>query len=97
MLNSAHTFFVLLNILIAPDKFKGTLTASAAAEAMATGWRRAREIDPTRLFRSLGVGASVITPFGPLGLDYAYGLDRLDINGRRAPKWQLHFRFGQIF
>jgi outer membrane protein insertion porin family len=60
-------------------------------------WRRAREIDPTRLFRSLGVGASVITPFGPLGLDYAYGLDRLDITGRRAPKWQLHFRFGQIF
>jgi outer membrane protein insertion porin family len=60
-------------------------------------WRRAREIDPTRLFRSLGIGASVITPFGPLGLDYAYGLDRLDPSGRRAPKWQLHFRFGQIF
>ena len=60
-------------------------------------WRRAREIDPTRLFRSVGIGASVITPFGPLGLDYAYGLDRLDITGRRAPKWQLHFRFGQIF
>ena len=60
-------------------------------------WRRAREIDPTRLFRSLGIGASVITPFGPLGLDYAYGLDRLDVTGRRAPQWQLHFRFGQIF
>lgn len=60
-------------------------------------WRRAREIDPTRLFRSVGLGASVITPFGPLGLDYAYGMDRLDITGRRAPKWQLHFRFGQIF
>ncbi|HZI26689.1 MAG TPA: outer membrane protein assembly factor BamA [Gemmatimonadaceae bacterium] len=60
-------------------------------------WRRAREIDPTRLFRSLGVGASIITPFGPLGLDYAYGIDRLDLTGRRAPKWQLHFRFGQIF
>ncbi|HEX9565924.1 MAG TPA: outer membrane protein assembly factor BamA [Gemmatimonadaceae bacterium] len=60
-------------------------------------WRRAREIDPTRLFRSLGIGASVVTPFGPLGLDYAYGLDRLDATGRRAPKWQLHFRFGQVF
>ena len=60
-------------------------------------WRRAREIDPTRLFRSIGVGASVITPFGPLGLDYAYGLDRLGFDGRREPKWQLHFRFGQIF
>lgn len=60
-------------------------------------WQRAREINPTRLFRGFGVGASTITPFGPLGLDYAYGLDRLDEQGRRAPKWQLHFRFGQLF
>jgi outer membrane protein insertion porin family len=60
-------------------------------------WARAREIDPTRLFRSVGFGASIITPFGPLGLDYAYGLDRLNELGRREPKWQLHFRFGQIF
>ena len=60
-------------------------------------WRRAREFDPTRLYRSLGIGASVITPFGPLGLDYAYGLDRLSPIGRRDPKWMLHFRFGQIF
>jgi outer membrane protein insertion porin family len=60
-------------------------------------WARAREFDPTRLFRSLGIGASVITPFGPLGLDYAYGLDRLSPIGRRDPKWMLHFRFGQIF
>jgi outer membrane protein insertion porin family len=60
-------------------------------------WRQAREIDPTRLFRGFGIGASTLTPLGPLGLDYAYGLDRLDAAGRRAPKWQLHFRFGQIF
>ncbi len=31
-----------LNVLIIPDKFKGTLTAEAAAEAMARGWRRER-------------------------------------------------------
>ena len=31
-----------LNVLIAPDKFKGTLTARQAAEAMAEGVRRAR-------------------------------------------------------
>jgi outer membrane protein insertion porin family len=60
-------------------------------------WARAREINPTRLFRSMGFGASVITPFGPLGLDWAYGLDRLSPIGRRDPKWMLHFRFGQIF
>ena len=34
-----------LKVLIAPDKFKGTLTAQAAAEAIASGWRRARPRD----------------------------------------------------
>jgi glycerate kinase len=34
-----------VNVLIIPDKFKGTLTASAAAEAIARGWRRARPHD----------------------------------------------------
>lgn len=34
-----------LRILIAPDKFKGTLSAPDAAEAIARGWRRARPDD----------------------------------------------------
>ena len=34
-----------LHVLIIPDKFKGTLTAAAAAEAIARGWRRARPGD----------------------------------------------------
>ena len=34
-----------LRVLIAPDKFKGTLTAHAAAEAIAAGWRKARPAD----------------------------------------------------
>jgi outer membrane protein insertion porin family len=60
-------------------------------------WNHPREFDPTRLFRGAGFGASLVTPLGPLGLDYAYGFDRLDIFGRPAPKWQLHFRLGQLF
>lgn len=36
-------------ILIIPDKFKGTLTAHAAAEAIARGWREARPRDVLRL------------------------------------------------
>jgi glycerate 2-kinase len=36
---------VHLNVLIIPDKFKGTLDARAAAEAIARGWRRARPKD----------------------------------------------------
>ena len=34
-----------LKVLIIPDKFKGTLTAPAAAEAIARGWRKARPGD----------------------------------------------------
>ncbi len=38
-----------LKVLIVPDKFKGTLTARAAADAMAQGWRRARPTDQLQL------------------------------------------------
>jgi glycerate kinase len=37
-------------VLICPDKFKGTLTAPEAAEAMAAGWRAARPADRIELF-----------------------------------------------
>jgi outer membrane protein insertion porin family len=60
-------------------------------------WDRPREFDPTRLFRGAGIGVSLVTPLGPLGLDWAYGFDRLDVFGRPDPKWQLHFRLGNIF
>jgi glycerate kinase len=36
---------VSLNVLIAPDKFKGTLSAGAAAAAIARGWRQVRPQD----------------------------------------------------
>lgn len=38
-----------MKILVAPDKFKGTLTAAAAAEAIASGWRRQRPADRLEL------------------------------------------------
>lgn len=39
----------MARILIAPDKFKGSLTAIQAAEAIASGWRRARRRDQLTL------------------------------------------------
>lgn len=60
-------------------------------------WNRPRDFDPTRLFRGAGVGAAVVTPLGPLGIDLGYGFDRVDALGRKDPKWQVHFKFGQIF
>ncbi len=38
-----------LHVLIAPDKFKGTLTAREAAAAIARGWRTARPQDEVQL------------------------------------------------
>jgi outer membrane protein insertion porin family len=60
-------------------------------------WAVAAEFNPTDLLVGAGVGLSLVTPFGPVGLDYAYGFDRRDVLGRPDPGWQLHFRFGQLF
>jgi outer membrane protein insertion porin family len=49
-------------------------------------WRDPAQFDPQRLYRGAGIGMQIVTPFGPLGLDYAYGFDRTE------PGWQLHFR-----
>ena len=38
-----------LKVLVAPDKFKGTLTAYAAAQAIARGWKRKRPGDSLEL------------------------------------------------
>jgi outer membrane protein insertion porin family len=59
-------------------------------------WARPQDFNPTQLFRGAGIGASVVTPLGPLGLDWAYGFDRVE-NGVPAPKWMLHFKLGQLF
>lgn len=60
-------------------------------------WDKPRQFDPLRLFRSVGFGGGVISPMGPLGLDIAYGLDRVDASGRPAPGWKVHFKLGQYF
>ena len=64
-------------------------------------WGHPREFDPTRLYRGAGIGLATVTPLGPLGLDWAYGFDRVSeiTPGVLAPdpKWQLHFKLGQLF
>lgn len=51
-------------------------------------WQRPREVDPSHLFRGAGFGVELVTPFGPIRLDYAYGFDKA------VPGWQLHFNLG---
>ena len=60
-------------------------------------WSRPAQFNPTRLFRGAGLGAAVISPLGPLGIDYAYGFDRVDLLGRPKPGWKLHFKLGNFF
>ncbi len=60
-------------------------------------WAKAGQFDPTRLFRGAGFGLSMITPLGPIGLDYAYGFDRVDLSGNPKPGWKLHFKIGNFF
>lgn len=60
-------------------------------------YARARQYNPTKLFRSVGLGAAVISPLGPIGIDLGYGLDRTDQFGKPKPGWQLHFRLGNFF
>lgn len=60
-------------------------------------WASASQFNPSDLLVGAGFGASVVTPFGPLGLDYAYGFDRRDVLGRPDPGWKLHFKFGRVF
>ena len=71
-------------------RFNDNLSLSAFYDAGGV-WREPAEINPARLLRGAGFGAMLVTPFGPLGLDWAYGFDK------DRPGWQLHFKFGQGF
>lgn len=69
-------------------RFNANISVSAFADA-GSMWNDPLAINPTRLFRGAGLGLQLVTPFGPMGLDYGYGFDKTD------PGWQLHFTFGQ--
>ena len=60
-------------------------------------WNRFGDVTFADLKRGAGVGVQIDLPgFGPMGLDYGYGFDRLDANGNPDAGWQLHFRFGNL-
>jgi outer membrane protein insertion porin family len=85
-------------------RFNQQLYVNAFYDA-GNNYARPTEFNPTRLFRGAGIGLSVVTPLGPLGLDWAYGFDRRSfidptnraLGTRPDPKWQLHFKLGQLF
>ncbi len=68
-------------------RLSGSISISAFYDAGGV-WRQPSEMDPTQLYRGAGLGLELVTPFGPFGLDYAYGFDK------DVPGWQFHFRMG---
>jgi outer membrane protein insertion porin family len=61
-------------------------------------WNSFREADLSLLRKGAGVGVRVDVPMlGRLGLDYGYGFDRVDSQGRDRDRWNLHFTFGTLF
>ncbi len=69
-------------------RFNDNVSVSAFGDAGSL-WADPLAVNPTRLFRGAGIGVQLVTPFGPMGLDYGYGFDKTE------PGWQLHFKFGQ--
>ncbi|HYU56938.1 MAG TPA: glycerate kinase [Actinomycetota bacterium] len=85
-----------MHVLVAPDKFRGTLTAAEAARAIGAGWRRARPQDEVEelpladggegtldaLVAALGGERRSLRVRGPLGdpVDADYGL----VSGRHT-------------
>ncbi len=61
-------------------------------------WNTLSGADPTDLRKGAGLGIRIQVPMiGLLGLDYAYGFDRVNSLGQRNPSWNFHFRFGNFF
>jgi outer membrane protein insertion porin family len=60
-------------------------------------WADAQQFNPTKLFRGAGLGLSIISPLGPVGIDCAYGFDKVDTLGHPDPSWKIHFRLGNLF
>ena len=55
------------------------------------------ELNFTNLRKSVGLGARImLQPVGLIGFDYAYGFDRLKVDGSQ-PAWIFHIQFGKGF
>ncbi|HEX05109.1 MAG TPA: hypothetical protein ENH10_08150, partial [Bacteroidetes bacterium] len=61
-------------------------------------WETRHQTNLNDLRRSAGLGVRLYMPFiGLIGLDYGYGFDYVDSDGRRDGEWVPHFQFGRTF
>ncbi len=78
----------------ATAEFKTVISSNIGVSAFfdaGNNWEGPGHLNTSRLFRGAGFGVQLVTPFGPIGLDYAYGFDKPE------PGWQLHFKMGPTF
>jgi len=54
-----------MRVLVAPDKFRGTLTARQAGDAIARGWRRARPADDVEILPLADGGEGTLDALAP--------------------------------
>lgn len=75
-----------------------TVYGLAFAEA-GNVWKNMKSSSLSDLNKSAGVGLRLHMPMiGLIGLDYAYGFDRVDSGtGLRKGRWEFHFQFGREF
>ena len=75
-------------------EFKTVISSNIGLSAFfdaGNNWTGPAHLNTARLFRGAGFGVQLMTPFGPIGVDYAYGFDKPE------PGWQFHFRMGPQF
>ncbi len=93
----ASEYFTIFNKYVLELRYPLSLNPSSTIYALgfyeaANGWYSAKEYNPFRLRRSVGIGMRFYLPmFGLLGFDYGIGLDRL--NGTNKLKDAARFTF----
>lgn len=71
-----------VKVVVAPDKFAGTMTAIEAAEAIAAGWRSARPDDEIRLVPMADGGPGTVDVVARHGLGIRRSTPSVDQRGR---------------
>ncbi|RMG21609.1 MAG: outer membrane protein assembly factor BamA [Bacteroidetes bacterium] len=102
-LDNENSGYPIYNRFVAELRFPVTLNQSAPVWLQAfaeagNGWQDFRTYNPFDLKRSLGAGVRVMLPMvGLLGLDWAYGFDRVLPSDASISGSQFHFIIGQSF
>jgi outer membrane protein insertion porin family len=98
--SGARQYFTMFNKYVLELRYPLSLNPSSTIYALgffeaANGYYSAKEYNPFRLRRSVGVGMRFFLPmFGLLGFDYGIGLDRITDGGKLKDASRFTFMLG---